>query len=335
MRKYKSKTDFASTLQAFFSEWLIAQRNLSPETVMSYRDTFRLLLCYLQMTEKKSPEKVTFADLDADVILGFLDYLESERGNLPQSRNVRLAAIHSFMRYASFRQPCSMPIFKRVLAIPTKRFEQPAVSFLTREEVKAIVDAPDQTTWNGRRDIVMFSTLYNTGARVSEIVRIRVADIRLNGSACVEILGKGRKQRSVPLWKNTARMLRKLIAKGEADLESPVFLNRDGKRLSRSGVTHRLQLAVETAAKQCPTLKGRQVSPHLFRHTTAMHLLQSGVDITVIAMWLGHETLATMHKYVEADLAMKERALSKVQNVPAKDFRFRPGDRILKFLESI
>ena len=310
MKKDKPKTEFASTLQAYFCERLIAQRNSSIETIASYRDTFRLLLRYAERTTSRSPDTLTFSDLDADFILSFLDSLEHERGNLAQTRNVRLAAIRSFMRYSASRNPASLAVIQRVLAIPNKRFEQPMFSYLSQDEMKAILDAPDQTKWNGMRDSSMFTTLYNTGARVTEIIRIRVGDIRFDNGAFILIHGKGRKQRTVPLWKSTARLLKRWLKHVEKSDESPVFPNRSGMPLSRSGVTHRLQLAVKQAAFQCPTLKDRLFSPHVVRHTTAMHLLQSGVDITVIALWLGHESPATTHKYVEADLAMKERALS-------------------------
>jgi site-specific recombinase XerD len=208
------------------------------------------------------------------------------------------------------------------------------VDFLSTEEIDAVLSAPDQATFSGRRDAVMLRTFYNTGARVSEIIRIHRADLRLD-DAHVLIHGKGRKERTIPLWKTTVRQLGQWIGSVGAEPDAPVFPNRRGGALSRVGVANRVQLAVEHAAEQCPTLRGRRVSPHVLRHTTAMHLLQSGVDITVIALWLGHESPTTTHRYVEADLAMKQRALSHLQSPAAKATRYRPGDRLLAFLEGL
>jgi site-specific recombinase XerD len=323
-------------LREFFCQRLIAERNSSAKTIASYRDAFRLLLHYAAERIHKPPTSLALSDLDAPLILNFLDYLEQERGNSIRSRNARLASIRSFMHYASFRDPESLPTIQRVLAIPVKRFEQPLLGFLTREEMRAIISAPDSCTWSGRRDHVMLATLYNTGARVSEIIAVRVSDVSLDRDACLRLHGKGRKERAVPLWKSTAAALRQWLAQVSRGPDSPVFPNRAGAPLSRSGVEHRLQLAIQLAMSKCPTLKGRRISPHTIRHTTAMHLLQSGVDITVIALWLGHESPATTHLYVEADLSMKERALKKLQEPSTKEFhRYKPTDKLLEFLDAL
>ena len=326
---------FASLLQDFFCKRLIAERNLSGQTVASYRDTFRLLLKYAEQRMKKAPEALTLADLDAPVILGFLDQLQKERGNCARTRNLRLVAVRSFLRYASYRDPAALPTIQRVLAIPMKRFDRPLLGFLSHEQMQAVLDAPDRTTWSGQRDHIMLSTFYNTGARVSEIIGLRVNDVDLDRSVAVHIRGKGRKQRVTPLWRGTARLLRDWLVRQHRDGNAPVFSNRAGHPLSRSGVEQRLRVAVAIAQNRCPSLRGLSVSPHTLRHTTAMHLLQSGVDLTVIALWLGHESPETTHHYIEADLTMKERALASLQEPPGRTLRYRAGDRLLAFLDGL
>ncbi|MGH2608192.1 MAG: tyrosine-type recombinase/integrase [Tepidiformaceae bacterium] len=326
---------FPALLQDFFQRRLLAQRGASAQTIASYRDSFELLLSYAELRTRRCPSALTLDDLDAPLVLDFLDHLETERRNCPRTRNLRLTAIRSFMRYASLRDPSALPVSQRVLAIPTKRFDRPVLGFLSREEIEALLDAPDRTTWSGQRDTVLFATLYNTGARVSEITTLRVADVLLERASALQLRGKGRKERIVPLWKTTASQLRAWLPRINSSADAPVFPNRAGGRLSRSGVEHRLRVAVSAASKSCPSLADRRISPHTLRHTTAMHLLQSGVDITVIAMWLGHEDPATTHLYVEADLAMKEAALSRLEDPAPKPLRFRPSDRLLAFLEAL
>jgi integrase/recombinase XerD len=330
-----SPTTFASLLQDFFCKRLVSERNASITTIASYRDSFRLLLRYAATYCRKPPTSLTVSDLDAPLVLDFLSHLETERGNCARSRNARLAAIRSFMHYASYRDPASLPIAQRVLAIPMKRFDRPLLGFLSREEIEAILAAPECTTWSGRRDHVMLMTLYNTGARVSEIATLGVNDLSLDRGSSVRIHGKGRKERVVPLWKSTVATLKQWLPHVARSPEAPVFPNRRGLRLSRSGVEERLRNAVRLASQQCPSLRSRKISPHTLRHTTAMHLLQSGVDITVIALWLGHESPATTHGYVEADLAMKERALAKLQEVPAQSRRYQASDQVLAFLDGL
>jgi integrase/recombinase XerD len=322
-------------LQQFFCQRLIAQRRASPETVASYRDAFRLLLRYAEERTRKPPVALALEDLDAPLILGFLDHLEAQRGNSPRSRNARLAAIRSFLRFASFQAPASLPAIQRVLAIPMKRIDRPLLGFLSRDEVAAILAAPDMSTWSGHRDHVLLTTLYNTGARVSEIVALRVGNVALNRSPFVRLHGKGRKERAVPLWRSTATALTRWLRRTGLGQEAPLFPNWRGTPLSRSGVEHRLRSAIEAAQQKCPSLRRRGISPHSFRHTTAMHLLQSGTDVAVIALWLGHESPATTHLYVEADLTMKQRALEKLQAPRARGLRFRPDDRLLAFLDSL
>ncbi|MFC1601264.1 site-specific integrase [Candidatus Sumerlaeota bacterium] len=326
---------FPTLLQRFFCERLIKQRNASPLTVAAYRDTFRLLLTYLEADMNRSPSAITMEDLNAETIQAFLNHLEEARGNCVRSRNARFAAIRSFMAFAAFQDPASLPTIQRVLAIPMKHYERPVLGSLSRTEMQAILDAPDSMTWSGRRDRVLFATMYNTGARVSEMITIRVTDLTIGVSSSVRIHGKGRKKRVLPLWPKTARQLREW-QKQLCDEPNPtLFPNAKGNPMTRSGIEYRLRMAVGSAAAACPTLKGRRISPHTIRHTTAMHLLQSGVDITVIALLLGHESLETTHKYLEADLTMKEKALSKVHEPRTGRLRYRPSDRLLQFLESL
>jgi len=327
---------FPALLQDFFQRRLIAERGVSTHTIASYRATFELLFRYLEQRTGRTASALTLEDLDAPAILAFLDHLETERGNSPRTRNLRLTAMRSFWRYASVRDPTSLPIARRVLAISAKRFDRPALDFLSREEVKALLDAPDRSTWSGRRDAALFAVLYNSGARVSEVAGLRIADVLLDRASALRLHGKGRKQRIVPLWKSTAKQLRAWFKDIDRSSDAPVFPNRAGYHLSRSGVEQRLGVALRKASNRCPSLLARPISPHTLRHTTAMHLLQSGVDITVIAMWLGHEDTATTHHYVEADLAMKEAALRRLEDPGARrPTRFRARDSLLAFLEAL
>ncbi|MBL4849589.1 MAG: tyrosine-type recombinase/integrase [Planctomycetes bacterium] len=332
-----SEADFPQLLQDFFLRRLVTERRASKQTISSYRYAFQLLLRFAEKRTRRTPSALTLSDLDAPLILAFLDHLEEGRGNSPRTRNARLTAIRSFMRYVSTRDPTSLPVAQRVLAIPSKRFDRPILGFLTRDEMDAVLDAPDRSTWSGRRDTVLFAALYNTGARVSEITALRVGDVLLDRGASLHLHGKGRKERVIPLWKSTAVQLRKWLEGIDQRPEAPVFPNRAGRPLSRSGVDQRLKRAVARASAHCPSLVGRSVSPHTLRHTTAMHLLQSGVAITVIALWLGHEDLATTHQYLEADIAMKEAALRQLSEpkTKTKTERFRADDRLLAFLEGL
>lgn len=335
MKTASSTGRLAAVLQAFFLERLVAQRNASPQTVAAYRDSFRLLLQFVQQHLGKAPERLELTDLDAPTVLAFLDHLERTRCNTIRSRNARLAAIRSFAHFAALNDPTALPSLQGVLAIPMKRFDKPLLGFLSKCEIQAILNAPPSDRWSGQRDRIMFATLYNTGARVSELTGLRVADVVLDGSACVHLHGKGRKDRSVPLWPTTTTQVRRWLPRIDSRPDRPLFPSTKGGRLARPAVTARLRLAVQRAVGQCPSLANRHVSPHSVRHSTAMHMLQAGVDITVIALWLGHENPATTHMYVEADLAMKERALQAVQSPSLKGTRYRPTDRLLAFLNGL
>jgi integrase/recombinase XerD len=326
---------FSCLLQQFFVQRLMQQLHASPCTVAAYRDTFRLLLAFTHRQLGKQPNDLALEDLSAALILDFLKYLEVERHNSIRSRNIRFAAIRSFMRYVAFQEPSALAVAQSVLAIPMKRFEQPLIGFLSREHIEAILAAPDRNTWAGQRDRVMLSTLYNTGARVSELTGMQVGDLTLAPSASVRIHGKGRKERFVPLWPDTAAQLKRWLRAYPRSHEDPLFPNRSGGHMTRIGLTERLRLAAKRAARQYPELHKRRIFPHLIRHSIAMHMLQAGVDITVIALWLGHESPTTSHRYVEADLAMKERALKTLQAPSQATLRYKPKDKVLQFLQNL
>jgi len=326
---------FASLLQRFFTERLLQQQNASSRTVAAYRDAFRLLFDYTTRELGRPPAKLTLEDFNAERILGFLTWLETERGNSVRTRNARLAALRAFAQYVALRCPPALELAQGILAVPMKRFEKPLLGFLAREEVQALLAAPPASTWCGRRDRILLCLLYNTGARVSELIGIRVCDVTLAATSSVRLQGKGRKQRTVPLWKETSADIRRWLVYAGLQPEQRLVPTRSGLPMTRTNVANRLTLAVATAAQQCPQLQGRHISPHTWRHTTAMHLLQAGVDITVIALWLGHASPATTHGYVEADLAMKERALAAVAPPGTKTARYRPTDAVLHFLENL
>jgi integrase/recombinase XerD len=326
---------FSQLVQDFFLRRLVAQRGASARTVEAYRDSFELLFRFAENRTGKPPSALQLADLDTPLVLDFLDHLEAGRGNCVRTRNARLAAIHSFMRYAALRDPASLPVTGRVLAIPAKRFDRPVLGYLTREQVAAILAAPDRGTWSGHRDQVLFATAYNTGARVSELTALRVRDVLLDRQTAVHLHGKGRKQRVIPLWKNTATELRGWLDKISAVPGAPVFPNRAGAPLTRSGIRDRLDRAVAAAEQRCPSLRGQHITPHTLRHSTAMHLLQSGTDLAVIALWLGHSSPAVTHQYLEADLAAKEAVLRRLTDPSPAPARFQPGDQLLAFLEGL
>jgi integrase/recombinase XerD len=322
-------------LETFFCHRLPSQQAVSPHTLCSYRDTFRLLLRFIEQKTGRAPSQQRLQDWNSSRLLQFLDHLEQQRGCQVRTRNSRLAAIRTFMRYVAQQEPSAVALTQSVLAIPMKRFDRPLLGHLSRPELEAILAATDSTTPSGRRDHLLLSLLYNTGARVSEILALQPRHVRQQPTHLIEITGKGRKQRLLPLWKSTASELKMHLASLPAEPTGFVFTNRFGQPLSRSGVEKRLRLAVQRALPACPSLGGRRISPHTFRHTTAMHLLQSKVDITVIALLLGHASPSTTHQYVELDLKMKEQALKKLQAPPRARGRFKPSDSLLAFLEGL
>ena len=335
-KRTKLPPSFPALVQAYFGEYLTQQRALSPQTIAAYRDGFVLFLGFAEERLGMAPAAITLADVTPDLIMAFLDHLERQRHNSVRSRNARLAALRSFLKFAGHRDVASLHVIERALGVPVKRFERPMFGYLTRDEVLAIIGEPGDS-WLNQRDHALFLLMYNTGARVSEIIGITVADAVLDPSAaCVHLHGKGRKQRSVPLWRSTVKALRAwLHVNPQFEVTSPLLPNRDGKGMTRSNVAKRLSLAVSAAAVQYPHLMQQRVSPHTIRHTTAMHLLQAGVDISIIALWLGHESPVTTYQYVEADLAMKERALARLHEPDAKIQRYRAPDSLLNFLKTL
>jgi site-specific recombinase XerD len=325
----------APHLQTFFADYLTRQKRLSPQTIASCRDTFRLLLVFLRDQTGVEPSALRIADVDAPAVLSFLDYLEQERGNSVRSRNVRLSAIRSFFRLIALRDPDSIGIVTRVLAIPTKREDKKLIGYLTRPEIQALLAAPDRSKWSGRRDHALLLTLYNSGARVSEITALKRDQVCFGATTFLQLIGKGRKERTVPLWSKTAKVLKAWFRELGEPVDRMAFPNARGKPLSRHGVDYLLKQAVQNATRSCPSLATKTISPHVVRHTTAMHLLQAGVDIETIALWLGHEGIDTTHMYLEADLEMKEKALGKLNPIEGEWRPFQADDPLLEFLSSL
>jgi integrase/recombinase XerD len=329
------KHPLGPAVRAYFCSYLIGQRDLSPRTISSYRDTFRLLLQFMDRRCRLDSETLSVEDLDVPRILAFLADLEKTRENCARSRNARLAAIRSFLRHAAIAEPLVLPMAQRVLAIPMKRFDRTSVRHLSLEQMQAILDAANVNTPAGQRDHLLLLLLYNTGARVSEIASLRVQDVCLDSRGSVHIRGKGRKHRSVPLWRRTANLLRPWLRRLGLQPESPLLPNAHGAAMTRSGIAQRLRLAVARAAAKHPSLGSVRVSPHTIRHTTAMHLLQSGTDLAGIAMWLGHETIATTHQYLEADMESKRHALARLESPRTGRSRQSPAKPLLKFLKEL
>lgn len=328
-------TTITATLQSFFTDRLLQQRQASPHTIASYRDTIRLLLCFLQTRTGKPPSRLDWSDLDTEAITAFLGHLETARHNSARTRNLRLTAIRSLFIYASLRHPEHADLIARVLAIPPKRFDKATITFLDDTEVAALLAAPDPARWEGRRDRTLILLAIQTGLRVSELLGLNCGDITLGASAHLRCQGKGRKQRAVPLTVPVVAALRLWLSERRGLPEDPVFCTRTGRRLSTDGVQRRLAIHAQTAAQRCPSLAGRKLSPHVLRHTNAMGLLHAGVDTTVIALWLGHADVRSTNAYLHADLAIKERALARVQPASIPNGRYRPPDRLLAFLEGL
>jgi site-specific recombinase XerD len=328
-------TALAPTLQAFFTDRLARERQVSPRTVAAYRDTFRLLLGFAADRTRKPPSGLDIADLDAAMIANFLDHLETGRGNTPRTRNARLGAIRSLFRYAAVRHPEHAADVARVLAIPQKRFDKKTVSFLTPVEIDALLAAPDPSRWEGRRDRALLAVAVQTGLRVTELIGLNCGDLNLAVGAHLRCLGKGRKQRAVPLTHSTVAVLRTWTRERSGLSEDPVFPTRTGRRLSRDAVERRIATHAAVAAARCPSLNGKRLTAHVLRHSCAMALLHGGVDTSVIALWLGHEDVRSTQIYLHADLAIKERALARTAPASVKPGRYRPPDPILAFLESL
>jgi len=325
----------APTLQAFFTDRLIGQRNASPRTIRAYRDTMRLLLGFAEQRAARPVVQLDLADLDADLIAAFLDHLEHERGNAISTRNARLAAIHSLFRFAALRHPEHAALIERVLAIAPKRHDRTLISYLTDPEIDALLAAPDTATWIGRRDHAMLVLAIESGLRVSELTGLTRADISLGAGAHISCHGKGRKERITPLTKTTAAVIGRWLAERGGNPDDPLLPNTRGTRLSRDAVDRRLAKHTSTATLRCPSLRAKNVTPHVLRHTAAMRLLHAGVDSAVIALWLGHENVQTTQIYLHADLAIKEKALARTTPPRIKPGRYTPPDPLLAFLEGL
>jgi len=325
----------APTLEAFFSDRLINEKGASQHTIAAYRDTFRLLLSFAQRRTGKQPCKLEIDDLDAPLIQAFLDHLERDRGNSPRTRNARLAAIHSMFRFAALRHPEHAELIGRVLAVPTKRFDRAIVSYLTKEEADALINAPDRSRWIGRRDHALLALTVQTGVRVSELASLRCHDVHLGTGPHVQTLGKGRKQRATPLTKHTVAVLREWTQERAGQPDQPLFPTSRGRPLSRDAIALLVAKHTKTASHTCPTLHNKTISPHTLRHTAAMNLLHAGVDSTVIALWLGHESVEATQIYVHADMQIKERALGRTTPPNSTPGRYRPPDTLLAFLEAL
>lgn len=325
----------APILQAFFTDRLIAQRRVSSHTISAYRDTFRLLLGFAQQQIGKAPATLEVGDLDASLIASFLDHLEEHRGNHARTRNLRLAAIHSLFRFAMLRHPEEAGVIQRVLAIPTKRYERTVVTFLTSEEVDALLAAPSRTTWTGRRDHALLLLGAQSGLRVSELTSLRCADVHLGTGAHVRCMGKGRKERVTPLTRQAVQVLREWLREYNGGGDEPLFPTRRRGRLSRDAIEFLLHKHATMAGQHCPSLQTKTISPHVLRHTAAMRLLEAGVDTTTIALWLGHESAETTLMYLHAHLELKERALARTAPSGTRPGRYRPPDKLLAFLEAL
>ena len=328
-------TAIAATVQAFFTERLTSQRRASPHTIAGYRDTVRLLLCFAAARSRTSPCRLDFGDLDAPVISTFLDHLERDRGNSIRSRNARLAAIHSLFGFAALRHPEHAADIERVLAIPPKRADQTIVTFLTSAETKALLAAPDRSTRTGRRDHAWMLLAVQTGLRASELTALTRQDVHLGAGAYVACHGKGRKDRITPLAPGTVTTLRAWLAEHDGRPGDPLFTTIRGGPMSRDALQQRLSLYATAAGTSCPTLTSKNVTPHVLRHSAAMALLHAGNDITIIALWLGHESVTTTQIYLQADMALKQQALDRTTPPATPPGRYRPPDQLLAFLEAL
>ena len=326
---------FPALLQRFFTGRLMQQRRASPHTIASYRDTFRLLLRFAQGQLGKAPTQLAFEQVDAPLIVAFLDDLERNRGITARSRNLRLTAIRSFFRYAAFEAPAHAEQIQRVLAIPSQRFTRAQVGFLTRPEIDALLAAPDRHSWSGRRDHALLLVAIQTGLRLSEITDVHRDAVFQGTGAHIRVLGKGRKERAIPLTRQTAAVLKDWLQEIPGNADATVFPNARGTRLSADGMQYLLAKQVAVAAQRCPSLATKRVTPHVLRHTTAMELLQAGAERAVIALWLGHESVETTQIYLDANLAIKEQVLAKVMPLDVAFVRYRPDDQLLAFLNEL
>lgn len=328
-------TALAPTLQAFFTDRLTHQVGASAHTITAYRDAWRLLLTFTATRTGIAPTKLDIADVDAALVAAFLDHLEAERGNSIRTRNGRLAAIHSTFTFAALRHPEHAASIAQVLAIPPKRYDRTQVIYLTGPEVTALLQAPDCSTWTGRRDRAWILLAITSGLRVSELTALTRADLNLGAGPHVLCHGKGRKDRATPVTTEAVTVLRHWTKELRPAEAVPLFPTRTGNPMSRDAVAARLKVHATVAASVCPSLSGKIVTPHVLRHTAAMRLLHAGVDVATIALWLGHASSETTQIYLHADLALKERAIARTTPTGTRPGRYQPGDRLLAFLEGL
>jgi site-specific recombinase XerD len=330
-------TALAPLLQAFFADRLAVQRHASPHTIAAYRDGFRLLLTFVHQQTGKAPSKLELADLNATTIAAFLGHLETERGNSVRTRNARLTAIHSFFHYAALQAPDQAELIARVLGIPEKRFDTTLINYLDEPEIDALLDAPDRSTWTGRRDHALLLLAMQTGLRASELASLRCQDLQLGTGAWIRCEGKGRKERCTPVSRPTRQILQAWLRELDANPAGPLFPTRRGTQLTRGAIWRLVVKHVATARSRCPSLATKKITPHALRHTAAMRMLHAPtpIDTGTIALWLGHEDLDSTNKYIHADMALKQRALDRTTPLNAKPGRYRPPDPLLRFLESL
>ena len=330
-----ASADFARLLTVFFTQYLMQQRQVSPHTIASYRDTFRLLVAYVHKSLGKPPQELSVADIDPDLIGAFLSHLENGRGNHPRTRNIRLAAIRSFFRIVALHAPEHAALAQRVLAIPSKRWTRRIVDFLSDDEIEALLQAPDQGHWVGRRDHTLLLLAVQTGMRASEIIGLRCADIHCGDGAHLRCHGKGRKERCIPLRRDSVAALDAWLMECGDEPDAPVFRNQRGRPLRHESLEYLLARNVEIARTACPSLRKKRISPHTLRHTAAMTLLRNGVDRATIALWLGHESVQTTYIYLHADLELKEQAMARTTPSGTTMRKYQPEDAVLSFLSSL
>jgi integrase/recombinase XerD len=328
-------TSLATLIQAFFTDWLRTQRRVSPATVAAYRDTFRLFLQFAATTRRRAPSSLDLADLDATLVASFLRHLETGRGNTVRTRNARLAALRSFYRFAQLQSPEHAALIARVLAVPQKRGERKLICFLENQEADALLAAPDRSTWAGRRDHALLLLAIQAGLRVSELAALRRSDLHPGPGAHVRCQGKGRKERTTPMTKQTAAAIRNWLTERPPQPATPVFASHRGTPLTRSAIEKIVARHAQSASATCPPLASKRITPHTLRHTCAMRLLWAGIDTSVIALWLGHERAETTQVYLHADLVLKEKALQRTAPLHVPPGRYQPGDQLLAFLESL
>ena len=328
-------TTLPALIQQFFTDRLCTQMEASPNTIAGYRDTFRLLLRFVSERTGRGPTKLKIEDMDAALVGDFLTHVETLRRNTARSRNTRLAAIRSFFRFVAMCEPAHMLHCQRILAMPSKRYVKRTVEFLDRDEMDALLASPDRSTWVGRRDYVILTVALQTGLRASELIGLRRCDIVTSSGAHIRCVGKGRKQRSTPLRQETLKVLERWLRERGGGDDEPLFPTIRGAKLSRDALQLIVRRHTLSASRSCPSLIGKRISPHVLRHSTAMELLHHGVDQSVIALWLGHESIETTQVYMHADLRLKEKALARIAAPSSRPGRYKPDDTLLAFLKSL